>query len=270
MAPNPYRIEPPFVLSFSGGRTSAYMLYHVLQAYGGKLPEDGYVIFANTGKECDQTLDFIHKCEQEWGVDVHWLEWTKEDPRYRRVTYETANRTGKPFEELIQWKQFLPNPVMRLCTQHLKIDCMKRYIQEVLELEEWNAVIGIRYDEPRRWRIMGQDSRNKREFKVGPLIQSKVNEGIVLDFWSKQPFNLDLKSYEGNCDVCFLKGMAKKDLIAREHPERLDWWIEQEKKAGKTFRASGPSYSDLKERAYRQLPLFVDIDESQPDCNCTD
>ena len=56
---NPYKIEGPALISFSGGRTSAYMLYQILQAHGGELPPNLYVTFANTGKEMPETLDFI-------------------------------------------------------------------------------------------------------------------------------------------------------------------------------------------------------------------
>ena len=48
-----YLIETPFVVSFSGGRTSAFMLRNILDAYGGSLPAQGHVVFANTGKEPD-------------------------------------------------------------------------------------------------------------------------------------------------------------------------------------------------------------------------
>lgn len=53
---NPYLIEGPALISFSGGRTSAYMLHEILRAHDGTLPPDVYVTFANTGKEREETL----------------------------------------------------------------------------------------------------------------------------------------------------------------------------------------------------------------------
>jgi len=37
---NPYLIEAPALISFSGGRTSACMLKQIIDAYGGQLPAD--------------------------------------------------------------------------------------------------------------------------------------------------------------------------------------------------------------------------------------
>ena len=48
---NPFQINEPTCISFSGGRTSAYMLYKVLEAHQMSLPDEAVVCFANTGKE---------------------------------------------------------------------------------------------------------------------------------------------------------------------------------------------------------------------------
>ena len=42
-------------ISFSGGRTSAYMLHQILEA-NGNLPDRVQVMFANTGREMPETL----------------------------------------------------------------------------------------------------------------------------------------------------------------------------------------------------------------------
>ena len=48
---DPFLLDTPAAIHFSGGRTSAYMLRRHLDAYGGTLPEGVRVVFCNTGKE---------------------------------------------------------------------------------------------------------------------------------------------------------------------------------------------------------------------------
>ena len=112
---NPYYINEPAVISFSGGRSSAYMLHEILKAHDFKLPDYVKVIFANTGKEMPQTLDFVKDVGLNWEVDIVWLEYTGKK-QFRQVTYETASRSGEPFAQLITDKNYLPNMMARLCT----------------------------------------------------------------------------------------------------------------------------------------------------------
>jgi 3'-phosphoadenosine 5'-phosphosulfate sulfotransferase (PAPS reductase)/FAD synthetase len=93
-------INEPTVISFSGGRTSAYMLWRVLQANNG-LPDDTIVCFANTGKEEEATLEFVRDCEKNWGVEIHWLEYTK-NKTFQRVDFETACRGGGRLSGLLK------------------------------------------------------------------------------------------------------------------------------------------------------------------------
>ena len=71
---DPFKIDGPTCISFSGGRTSAYMLWRVLQSNGG-LPDEAKVIFCNTGKEEEATLRFVQDCSEHWGVPINWLEY---------------------------------------------------------------------------------------------------------------------------------------------------------------------------------------------------
>ena len=54
---NPFQIEGPAVISFSGGRTSGLMLRRIMDAGLGK---DVHILFSNTGKEREETLQFVH------------------------------------------------------------------------------------------------------------------------------------------------------------------------------------------------------------------
>ncbi len=265
-----FRTHGRTVVSFSGGRTSGFLLYHVLKAHAFQLPDDVVVLFENTGKEREETLEFIHEVEERWGVDITWLEWRKEKPRFRVVTFETASRNGEPFDELIAWKEFPPNPIARMCTQHLKVDCMRQYVRNRLDWDEWTSFIGIRADEPRRYKVEGPDKNFRREDRFLPLRHAKVTEEDVFAFWKKQPFDLKLKSYEGNCDLCYLKGHGKRMLIMEENPHLAEWWVEKEKQTGLYFRKDS-SFSSLLEYTKRQmrLPLFDDPTDLG-ECLCHD
>lgn len=156
---NPYRIEPPFSISFSGGRTSGYLLWKILEAYGGKLPEESCVIFANTGKERLETLEFVHEVETQWGVNVDWVEYQSHETtrgRCKVITYDTASRNGEPFSAMMNDKQFRPNPVARICTSIMKIALIQH--RSIWHLgRSFSQVIGIRFDEPKRWNVAGPD-----------------------------------------------------------------------------------------------------------------
>lgn len=287
---DPYKINTPALISFSGGRTSGYMLHKIINAYNGKLPEDIYVVFANTGKEMEETLDFIHECEEMWDIKIYWLELDihEERPIYRNkeVDYLTASRKGEPFEALIDRKKMLPNPAMRICTAELKVNVMSRFMRSK-GYKEWFNVIGLRYDEPRR--VAKQKANNDADINkwesLMPLHDDRVIVEQVGEFWKKSNFDLKLPNYNGktiagNCDLCYLKGTQTLVNIIKERPDLADWWIKQEEKIAKskkdygsdyvaTFKSNGVGFIDIVEisESNEQLSLFDDDTRS---CFCSD
>ena len=274
---NPYKIDGPALISFSGGRTSGFMLWNIIKAHGGQLPPDVYVVFANTGKEAPETLDFIRDVSEKWGVHINWLELSihEERPiwRTKQVTYDTASRNGEPFDMLIKKKPFLPNPVTRFCTSELKINVMKRMMQ-LMGYKEWFNVVGLRYDEPRRVANIRNQTGNKWT-SITPMADAKHTIDDVIEFWDKQNFDLNLNAYggkapAGNCDLCFLKGMNTTIKILKERPEMADWWIAKEKEVGATFRKDRPSYIELLDISKQpEEPQLFD-DDDQMTCFCHD
>jgi 3'-phosphoadenosine 5'-phosphosulfate sulfotransferase (PAPS reductase)/FAD synthetase len=262
---NPFKIDYlPTVISFSGGRTSAYMLWLVLQENDG-LPPDVVVCFCNTGKEDESTLQFVHDCETHWGVDIHWLEYQSADPKFKRVNFVTAARNGEPFDELTTKRSYLPNPVARFCTSELKVLTIERYMKS-MGMVDFETMVGIRADEPRRAAKMRAD-------KLTPLVAGQVFQADVQAFWKSQSFDLGLKFSDGvtalgNCDLCFLKGPKQIMSLIATKPERAVWWAQQEEKIGGTFRSDRPRYSEMMKYAHEQTSLFGD--EETIACFCGD
>ena len=283
---NPFAISGPAVISFSGGRTSGYMLHCILQAHGGVLPADVRVVFANTGKEMNETLDFVQACSDEWNVPIDWVEYqSHESPqqRWKKVDYDSASRNGEPFMALIHQKSYLPNPVARFCTIEMKICAMKLYAQQALGFAHWDVVIGFRADEPARVAKLSLPNREPFE-RIAPLATVGITSGDVGRFWEAQSFDLMLPNtrgvtMHGNCDLCFLKGPKQILSLIREQPSRALWWIKAESAIqssgqatgdGARFRKDRPSYQRMYDMATTHGEMFAFDNEALQDCACTD
>ena len=245
-----------------------------------KLPgynEDNTVIcFANTGKENEATLEFVNEVDKyirdKFGMEIQWIEYTniynsftkRYSHFYYVVDFENASRKGEPFEELIRVRRFVPNVVSRYCTQELKIRPIKKFMKS-MGYKTWNNIVGIRHDEPKRYFNLMKPNKECWENKA-PLFEMGVTKEDVVKYWEKMPFDLKLKEHQGNCDLCFLKGISKKLTILKENPKIADWWIEQEKKTGATF-VKGYSVEQLLNKASKQLEIVYQ-DADYQDCFC--
>lgn len=253
------------------------MLWRVLQQNDG-LPDDAVVCFANTGKECEETLEFVRACSENWQVPIAWLEWRDTDKKFEIVTFETASRNGEPFEALIRKRNYLPNPVTRFCTIDLKIRPIGRYLLSLgmadTKTEAENmSMIGMRADEQRRAAKIVDKSRI-------PLVTAGITKEDVGAFWRAQPFDLGLPNnngvtMHGNCDLCFLKGGAQILSLIAEKPDRAVWWAGIEalalasKPSGAVFRSDRPSYASMLQFSRDQGDMFDPNEEAIP-CFCGD
>ena len=223
-------------ISFSGGRTSGYMLYKIIEANNG-LPSNAVVSFQNTGREMPETRTSCNKF-QSVGCVIVWLEYdiTDEGKNYFKVVnHNSASRNGEPFDKLINKYNRLPNARFRFCTGVLKIQTGQKYLKS-LGWKSWKHAVGIRADEPRR--LTKKSEGNIDLFY--PLAEAQKTKRDVEAFWMLQPFDLALpmfngKTMKGNCDFCFLKSEATLALMAREHPELSQWWIDAEQRLNNRF-----------------------------------
>lgn len=249
-------------IAFSGGRTSGYMLWHLIEANGG-IPPNAVILFMNTGREMPESLDFVQECAARWGVTVIWLEYVPRRPMradeydlvraafgeeyaqrfadwwarswneagFQIVSHNSAARDGEPLLALVMQRKFLPNQASRFCTTETKIRTGKRYLRSI-GWDYWTTCVGMRHDEQRR--IKPEGVLLKDRWTVWqPLNHAKVSKRDVQRWWNAQPFDLRLPNVNGscwlgNCDGCFLKSEANVAALAREYPERHAWWENME------------------------------------------
>lgn len=281
---DPFKIRGQTAISVSGGRTSGYMLWRVLQSNGGVLPADTVVFFANTGKEREETLEFVRDMGRNWNVPIVWVEFRADAPGYAVVDFETASRDGEPFEAVIRKRNYLPNPVTRFCTVELKIRTMHKHLKSLgwRDGDGWDQMVGIRADEQRRVvKIRARPSpETVMETMVLPLADAGVTKRDVAAFWNAQPFDLGLRNAngvtpDGNCDLCFLKGRNQIFTSIKREPGRAVWWAAMEKielsskASGAVFRSDRPSYQQMHDYALAQQDMFYDEEEGIA-CFCGD
>ena len=285
-ASDPFFLDPQkfHTINVSGGRTSAYMLRKILDRYDGRLPDNAVAVFANTGKEYDETLDFVRDMEILWGVPIIWLEFfrdesargVKGEPKntFRFVTWETANRSGGPFLAALRARKAPPNVHRRFCTTMLKVNLISQWSRFRLHWKKRKTlnILGIRRDEERRLlEVIAKDCEIRQ-----PLAYAGTTKEDVLGYWKESrelyDFDLRLEPHQSNCDLCFLKGRGLIMKILREEPWRADWWKEAEEavrdKRKKGFRDDA-LYSELSRLA--KTDFFAGAEESRKtDCFCGD
>jgi hypothetical protein len=243
------RVMPCFyVLLFSSGRTSGMLAKYFLDknkftetvsVYGSKgkpkykyhLNENGdrcVVLMMNTGRECKESLQFANKCDNEFKLNTIYLEAVVNKGRistsHKIVKYAQLDKKGLPFEQMLS-KYPLPNNMASNCTRELK----QRPKESFLKSIGWKdviTVVGIRKDEEHRKSINA-----KIEKVIYPLCDElPMNQRMVREFWDKQTFDLQLKDYQGNCDLCFKKSLKKRLTIIKENPSVANWWLKMEEK----------------------------------------
>lgn len=225
-------MKPVLFVSFSGGRTSGYMCWWLLQNKADEY--DLRFVFANTGCEANErthpgselsTLEFVDRCDREWGLNLTWVEAVTSmthgvGVRHKVVNYETASRNGEPFEQFIKFAG-VPNAAFNQCSERLKSLPMESYRKSLGFSGKHLTAVGIRSDEIDR---MSPTAREKG--LIYPLIQwTQVTAAEVRHWWADQPFDLGVPEHHGNCCVgipCWKKSDLKLWTIAKNNPEWFD------------------------------------------------
>lgn len=218
------------LVSFSGGETSAYMAQWLW-----KNKKDQYnihFVFANTGQENEQTLQFVRDCEHYFGFPITWVEAEvfhnqRKGTGYKIVKYKSASRNGEPFEEVIK-KYGIPNRAYPHCSRELKMAPIHAYVKSFLKWNNYYTAIGIRIDEIDR---IAKDRIIRK--LIYPLVSDqKMTKQKINFWWSQQSFRLNLKGYQGNCITCWKKSDKKLYQIAKESVFNFNFMATMEAKYG--------------------------------------
>lgn len=242
------------IVSFSGGRTSAYMLWFILNEWEHRSEYEIKVVFANTGLEDSETLVFVHRCSIYFKVPIVWVEARHLDDngkpfspkgwavKHQVVDFFTAAKkpyhikdsftkkhltnppywksdwSWTPFEEMISVLG-IPSTNAPTCSPQLKRKAIESYARSI-GWKGYYTAIGIRYDEPKR---ISPAAKKRRLIYVlaEDTVMAKYD---ILTWWKNHEFDLNVKTGFGNCDMCWKKSIKQLVSNAKTEPGRLDWW----------------------------------------------
>lgn len=232
-------------------------------------------VFANTGQENNETLDFVHRCDVEWGLGVTWIEAVFDlrhghGVTHKIVTYETATRLtdpfpGTPFDMLMQ-KNGIVTVASPKCTDRLKGMPITHW-KKVNGLAKAKHAIGIRADESERCFYKSGPKKGQKKTFWYPLCDDwPTTKEEVNAFWETQSFRLSLCEHFGNCAWCFKKSMRKLRMVALERPSSFDFpaYAEATYGADKPMFRGKMTVADIKDFS---LPL---LDQDRESSACVD
>lgn len=200
------------VVSFSGGRTSAYLCYLMKEKYG----DDVDFIYMDTGAEHPKTYEFIRNVNREFDLNLTCLR-TKFNPElgkgnsYEIISIDDIKHDLKPWREMLKKYGTPYNPGGAFCTDRMKLVPWTKYLNEKYGKGNYETYLGIRIDEPKRLK--------PRDGVVYLGNISDFDKQDILNWWKAQPFDLGIEEHLGNCVFCIKKGVNKVALAARDEPE---------------------------------------------------
>lgn len=205
------------VISFSGGRTSALMVKLLLN----KDP-DAEVVFMDTGAEHPKTYEFIRNIHKHWGINITCLRVIPNPQMRKPSTYITIG-VDDIGPDLEPWRLMLrkyghPYVGGAFCTDRMKTTPFKKYCEEKYGRGNFMTWLGIRADEPRRL-------NQKPGIKFLAEICSFGKQDVI-DWWSKQPFDLGIPEHLGNCVFCIKKSVKKVALATKDEPELANQFVD--------------------------------------------
>lgn len=206
------------VVSFSGGRTSAYLCHLMIEKFGRESVD---FIFMDTGAEHPKTYEFIRNVDREFGLNLVCLR-LKINPElgkgnsYDVVGIESISADMKPFSDMMS-KYGTPYTGGMFCTDRMKLTPFKKYCDDKYGKGNYETWLGIRTDEARRL-------AEKEGIRYLAEISDFEKQDII-DWWSDKDFDLNIPEWLGNCVFCPKKSNLKLAAAQRDESGIYHQWL---------------------------------------------
>lgn len=215
------------VVSFSGGRTSAYMVYLIEKMRkAGQWTAPTEYIFMDTGAEHPKTYAFLRKCVEYFGIELICLRGDFNQPVGKGSAYQVLgisecnhDMVNGPMAQILK-KYGTPTVMGAWCTSRMKEETHDKYCNDVFGAGNYVTWLGIRADEQSRLKI-GRRSDLRYLAEI-----SEFDKEDILDFWKEMQFDLEIEEHLGNCVFCIKKSINKIALAARDEPELAVQWMQ--------------------------------------------
>lgn len=215
------------VISFSGGRTSAFLVF-VMEIARKHLGLTVKYLFMDTGAEHPKTYDFIRNVVAHFDIDLVCLR-LKATEKLGIANNYVKLELDELKTDLVGWKEMIvkySTPYMSqgaFCTRAMKTDLFEWYCNEHFGKKNYRCWLGMRADEPGRMKPEGERvSKKRKNWYEGISYLADISDfgkEDINDHWEKMPFNLMIKDHLGNCMWCIKKSELRLALAERDEPE---------------------------------------------------
>ena len=267
------------MVTVSGGRSSAMAARYIQTSEKYKDYEKVYV-FANTGQERKETIQFLKDIVNHWDMPLVLVEGVYSEIMgvgvgYKIVDFDTLSMNSEPFEGAIMHKNKgeydgVPNSEAPYCSEALKTIPCKKLCDDIFGVNNYQKVIGMRKEDmPKRitWAEIKEDKT--RLFPLLTDFERPIGNIELNEFWDKQPFKLKIHNKFGNCELCWKKSDSNLVDAIRFGNRSIDWWQKMEEKYGNTSFRNHKSINDYVKMAQQPFTPEIDFGDDNYNCVCS-
>ena len=264
------------MVTVSGGRSSA-MGARLVQTSEKYKDYNKLYVFANTGQERPETIEFLKNIVKHWEIPLHLIEGVYSNEMgigisYKLVDFDNLSMNSEPFEGAIMHKnkgvfEGLPNQEAPYCSEAMKTLPCKKFCDEIFGVNNYQKIIGFRKEDmPKRisWPEIKEDKT--RLFPLLTDFEQPISQSDLNKWWAKQPFKLEIHGKFGNCELCWKKSDNNLIDSIRYGASSIEWWQKMEKQYNNTSFRGQKSINDLVKLASQ--PFTPEINFGQENYNC--